>query len=75
MANLTRAERHNKNLNKVFDTYREQQNKLPPAQLYSRFLEIAKEKLLISIEEARAKYGLYTVMQWETLLKLGWNKN
>jgi hypothetical protein len=74
MANLTKAQRHNKMLENIFVTYREQQGKLPPIQLYSRFLEIAKEKLLITIEEARAKYGLYTVQEWETILKLGWNK-
>lgn len=73
MANLTKAQRHNRNMDKIFNTYHEQQSKLPTVQLYSRFLEIANEKLGISIEEARAKYGLYTVKQWETLLKLGWN--
>lgn len=74
MANLTKAERHNRNLNRIFATYREQQSKLPPIHIYTRYLEIAKEKLKISIEDARAKYGLYTVQEWETLLKLGWNK-
>ena len=75
MANLTRAERHNRMLNKTFDHYKNHQNSLPSCHLYGRYLEIAKEKLNISIEDARAKYGLYTVKQWEELLKLGWNKN
>lgn len=74
MANLTRAQRHNRMLDKVFNTYREQQVKLPPCELYARFLEIAVEKLKITIDEARSKYGQYTVQEWETLLNLGWNK-
>ena len=75
MANLTRAERHNRMLNKTFDHYKNHQNSLPPAQLYGRFLEIATETLNITEKEARTKYGQYTVQQWETLLKLGWNKS
>ena len=74
MANLTKAQRHNRNLDRIFNDYNERQNKLPPVMLYSRFLEIAEEKLSISKEEARNKYGHYTVKEWETLLKLGWNK-
>lgn len=74
MANLTKAQRHNRNLENVFNNYRQHQESLPSAHLYSRFLEIAEEKLFISKDEARNKYGLYTVKQWETLLKLGWNK-
>ena len=74
MANLTKSQRHNRNLDRIFNDYNERQNKLPPVILYSRFLEIAEEKLFISKDEARNKYGLYTVKQWETLLKLGWNK-
>ena len=74
MANLTKAQRHNRNLQEVFDNYRQHQENLPTIHLYSRFLEIAEEKLSISKDEARNKYGLYTVKEWETLLKLGWNK-
>lgn len=74
MANLTKAQRHNKMLETTFTYYRQQQESLPPCQLYSRFLGIAVEKLGISINMARDKYGLYTVKQWESLLKLGWNK-
>ena len=74
MANLTKSQRHNRNLDRIFNDYNERQNKLPPVVLYSRFLEIAEEKLSISKDEARNKYGHYTVKEWETLLKLGWNK-
>ena len=73
MANLTKAQRHNRNLENVFNNYRQHQDSLPSAHLYSRFLEIAEEKLSISKEEAINKYGLYTVKEWETLLSLGWN--
>lgn len=71
---LTKAEKHNKMLNDIFDNYDKHQNSLPSCHLYSRFLEIAVEKLNISKNDARNKYGLYTVAQWEELLKLGWNK-
>lgn len=74
MANLTRSERHNRMLEKTFDYYRAHQKSVPQSPLFERYLEIAVEKLLISIEEAKEKYGLYTVKEWETLLKLGWNK-
>ncbi len=71
---LTKAQKHNRMMDKIFEQYHQHQNSLPPCQLYSRFLEIAQEKLKITIEEARNKYGLYTVAEWEKLLKLGWNK-
>ena len=74
MANLTKAQRHNRNLENVFDNYRQHQESTPSAHLYSQFLEIAEEKLSISKDEARNKYGHYTVKEWEILLKLGWNK-
>ena len=75
MANITKAERHNRMLNKTFEHYHNHQNSLPPCHLYGRFLEIAEETLHITKNEARRRYGLYTVKQWEQLLKLGWNKN
>ena len=71
---LTKAEKHNRMLNKTFEIYNQQQSSLPPCHLYGRFLEIATEKLNITKDEARNKYGLYTVAEWERLLKLGWNK-
>jgi len=75
MANhTTGAQRHNKRMDKIWDNFYIHQSKPPPIHLYGRFLEIAEEKLNISKEEARNKYGLYTIQQWETLLKLGWNK-
>ena len=74
MANLTKAQRHNRNLDRIFNDYKKHQENLPTIHLYSRFLEIAEEKLSISKDEARNKYGHYTVKEWETLLKLGWNK-
>ncbi len=74
MANISKAERHNRNMDKIFSTYREQQNKLPPAGMYINFIEMAEQKLNISKDAAREKYGLYTIQQWESLLNLGWNK-
>lgn len=71
---LTKAERHNRMLNSTFEQYEKYQYSIPSVHLYKRYLEIASEKLGITIEEARNKYGLYTVKQWEELLKLGWNK-
>lgn len=73
MANLTRAQRHNRNLDRIFSDYHKRQEALPPAHLYGRFLEIAVEKLGITEIKARNLYGNYTVQQWETLLQLGWN--
>jgi len=71
---LTKAERHNRMLHRVFDNYNKHQKSLPPTQLYSRYLDIATEKLNITRDDARDKYGKYTVEQWEKLLNLGWNK-
>jgi hypothetical protein len=71
---LTKAEKHNRMLNKTFEFYNKYQSSLPSCILYKRYLEIAEQKLNISKDEARNKYGLYTVAQWEKLLKLGWNK-
>lgn len=71
---LTRAEKHNRMLNKTFDHYKEHQASKPCGHLYGRLLEIAEEKLEITQEKAKELYGLYTVGQWEKLLSLGWNK-
>ena len=75
MANLTRAERHNRMLSKTFENYSKHQNSLPSCQLYNRFLDMAEEKMGITRSEARSKYGQYTVKLLVTLLNLGWNKN
>jgi hypothetical protein len=72
---LTKAEKHNRMLDRVFDNYNKHQKSLPNVHLYSRYLDIAVEKLNISRDDARNKYGLYTVEQWEKLLNLGWNKS
>lgn len=74
MANKTRAQRHNDMLNNTFETYHKQQRQkwdlLPTCTEYAYFLDKAVEKLKISIEEARNKYGLFTYGQWKELLKL-----
>jgi hypothetical protein len=75
MANhLTGAQRYNNRMNKIWEHYKQHQSNLPGAHLYGRLLEIAEEKLKITKEEARKKYGLFTVQQWEELLKIGWHK-
>lgn len=71
---LTKAEKHNRMLNRVYDQYNQHQNSLPCCHLYNRFLEIAEEKLNITKDEASDRYGTYTVAEWEKLLKLGWSK-
>lgn len=48
---------------------------LPPAGKYSEYLQLASSKLGISIDEARSKYGQYTISQWEELLGGGEDKN
>jgi hypothetical protein len=73
MANITKSERHNRMLDRVFDHYRKHQQSLPQEPLFTNFLQTAVEKLNISEQEARSKYGQYTVQEWETLLNLGWN--
>lgn len=74
MANLTRAERHNRMLDKAFETYRKQEEAkkdlLPTCMEYSYFLDKAVEKLKITRDEARDNYGSYTHGQWKELLKL-----
>jgi len=57
MANLTRSERHNRMLDNTFGNYRKHQESLPPCMLYGRYLKIAVEKLGITEQEARSKYG------------------
>ena len=74
MANLTKAQRHNRNLDRIFNDYNERQNNLPTINLYIIFLKMAEEKLFISKDEAWNKYGHYTVKEWVTLLKLEQNK-
>lgn len=74
MANLTKAQRHNKMLEDTYNTYRKQQeakkNYLPTISEYSYFLDKAESQLKISRDEARDKYGKFTYGQWKELLKL-----
>lgn len=74
MANLTKAQRHNRMLNDVFDTYKQQQQAkrdlLPTCSEYSFFLGKAQEILKITINEARTMYGQFTYGQWKELLQL-----
>ena len=44
---------------------------LPTVMQYSRYLDIAQNKFGISREQARRKYGLYTIGQWNKLLGIG----
>lgn len=44
---------------------------LPPSGKYSEYLQLAISKFGISINEARSKYGQYTIGQWEELLNSG----
>lgn len=74
MANLTRAERHNRMLHNTFETYHKQQaakRDFPPSITeYAFFLDKAVERLKITKDEAESKYGEYTYGQWKELLKL-----
>ena len=70
---LTKPQKHNKMLDVTFKHYNQHQDKLPSCHLYKRFLEITEEKLGITKDQARDKYGLYSVAEWEKLLNLGWN--
>lgn len=42
--------------------------KLPPVELYRKYLNIASIKFNISLNECRNKYGSFTIHQWENLL-------
>ena len=74
MANLTKAQRHNKMLDDTFNSYREQQaakkDFLPTITEYSFFLDKAQSKFNITRDEARNKYGKFTHGQWKELLQL-----
>ena len=43
--------------------------KLPTVNQYREYLEIARFKFNLSIDECRNRFGLYTIAQWEQLLK------
>ena len=42
--------------------------KLPPTELYSKYLNIASMRFNLTLDECRDKFGLYTTEQWEQLL-------
>lgn len=42
---------------------------LPNVKLYSQYLNVASIRFNLSLDECRNKYGLYTIKQWEDLLK------
>ena len=44
---------------------------LPTVMEYSRYLDIAQNKFGISREEARKRYGLYSIGEWNKLLGIG----
>lgn len=44
---------------------------LPTVSEYSRYLDIAQNKFGISREQARKRYGQYTIGQWKKLLGIG----
>lgn len=74
MANLTKAQRHNKMLDDTFNKYYQleaaKKDLLPTCTYYAYYLDTAVEKLKISRDEARDKYGLFACGQWKELLKL-----
>lgn len=74
MANLTRAERHNRMMDRVYTQYHKfeaaKRDLLPTCNEYAHFLDKAVEKLKITRDEARNKYGLFTYGQWKELLGL-----
>lgn len=46
----------------------EMNNKIPPCSLYSKYLDLIIAKLSITVTEARNRYGLFTIKQWDNLL-------
>jgi len=74
MANLTKAQRHNKMLDDTFNKYyaieAAKKDFLPTISTYSYFLDEAEKRFKITRDEARDKYGKFTYGQWKELLKL-----
>jgi hypothetical protein len=48
---------------------KKQYSTLPSCQMYAEYLKAAQNKFNITNEEARSKYGSYTINQWNQLLK------
>ena len=65
---LTKAQKHNRMIENVFNHYNVHQNSIPCEHLMNSYKRIAEEKN-ISIENT----DNYTVKQFEQLLKIGWN--
>ena len=65
---LTKAQKHNRMLENVFNYYNAHQNSIPCEHLMLSYKRIAEEKN-ISMENTAE----YTVKQFEQLLKIGWN--
>lgn len=57
--------------NAISGTGRKYEDLLPTVSEYSRYLDIAQNQFGISREQARKKYGLYTIGQWNELLGIG----
>ncbi|MBP7846041.1 MAG: hypothetical protein KA007_01245 [Candidatus Pacebacteria bacterium] len=75
MANhTTGAQRRNKQYNEIWSKYHEieaaKKDFLPTCTEYAYFLDKAVEKLKISKDEARDKYGSFTYGQWKELLQV-----
>jgi hypothetical protein len=74
MNRTTAAERYNKRMNNIFDTYHRleaaKSDILPTCSDYAYFLETAVNRLKISKDTARNKYGQLTYKQWKELLNL-----
>lgn len=48
-------------------TEMENKNILPPIELYRKYLNIASIRFNITMDEARDRYGLFTISEWENL--------
>ena len=44
-------------------------DKLPPIELYRKYLNIASIRFNLTIDQCRDKYGIYTIAQWDELFK------
>lgn len=44
------------------------ESKLPPIDLYRKYLNIASIRFNLSMDECRNKFGLFTINQWNEML-------
>jgi hypothetical protein len=49
-------------------TYDSTEHKLPPSKLYGEYLDQVMNKFDISNQEARRRYGQFTISQWKQIL-------